>query len=105
MARKQWSDVGGVAHAIIKGEHDADLSYIQAACTQRLKQMYRKGTRVKLVGTRNPHIDGMEGVILKANTKSLTVRLDNGQEYNVIPGLLELIAPGSGHLTQVSIPA
>ncbi|HSE44255.1 MAG TPA: hypothetical protein VLA89_02890 [Gemmatimonadales bacterium] len=101
MARRQWSDIGGLPYAIIQGEHDDDLSYIQMACKQRLKRLYRKGARVRLVGLDNPTVDGCEGRIEKTNQKSVTVILDDGRGYNVVPEFLELV-PGT--LTQVPVP-
>ena len=90
MARKTWDEVGGVALAIINGEHDKDLSYIHQACGIRLKRMFRKGQQVRLVGTGNVELDLKVGTIEKVNTKSVSVITDVGG-YNVSPNLLELV--------------
>lgn len=91
MARKTWEEVGGVALAIINGEHDADLQYIHQACGQRLKRMFRKGQRVKLVGTKSVELEGKLGTIEKVNTKSVSVFVDERGGFNVSPNLLELV--------------
>jgi hypothetical protein len=101
MARRTWEDVGGIALEIIRGEHDADLQYIQQACGQRIKRMYRKGQRVKLVGTKNVELDGKIAVITKVNTKTLSITIPDVGEYNVSPALVEAIAPS---LVEVSLP-
>ena len=88
---KTWDEVGGVANQIIKGEHDSDLQYIQQACAQRFKRMFRKGQRVKLVGTKSVELDGKIGVIQKVNTKTVTITILNVGEYNVSPNLLEIV--------------
>ena len=93
MARKTWEDIGGVAHAIVKGEHDADLHWINQACKQRIKQMFRKGQKVRIVGTGTPELDFKQGFIDKVNTKTISV--DLGDElgiYNVSPNLVELVS-------------
>lgn len=90
MARKTWDEVGGVALAIINGEHDSDLQYIQQACGQRIKRMFRKGQRVKLVGTTNVELEGKVGTIEKVNTKTISIWLDDGGGFNVSPNLLEV---------------
>ena len=89
---KTWDEVGGVAQAIINGEHDADLSYIQQACRQRIKRMFRRGQRVKLVGTKSVELDGKIGTIQKVNTKTISITIPDVGEYNVSPNLLELVA-------------
>ncbi len=103
--RRTWEEVGGVANEIIKGEHDADIQYIQQACVQRFKRMFRKGMRVRLVGTGNVELDFKEGVIEKVNTKTVSVAIPGTAGYNVSPNLLELVDAKPGSLTQVPIPA
>lgn len=104
--RRTWEDVGGVAHAIIKGEHDADLQYIQQACTQRFKRMFRKGQRVRLINTGNVELEFKEGVIEKVNTKTVSVAIPGTAGYNVSPNLLELVeTKAKGGLTQVPVPS
>lgn len=91
MARKTWEEVGGVALAIVNGEHDKDLQYIHQACGARLKRMFRKGQKVRLVDTGNVELDFKVGVIEKVNTKSVSVRIPDVGGYNVSPNLLELV--------------
>ena len=91
MARKTWDEVGGVALQIINGEHDKDLQYIQQACGQRLKRMFRKGQKVRLVDTGSVELDFKVGTIEKVNTKSVSVTIPDVGAYNVSPALLELV--------------
>jgi hypothetical protein len=95
MARIVWSEVGGVAEAIINGQHDADLEYIQIACQARMKRMFRAGQRDRAVGTSNPEVDGKQGVIEKVNAKTIKVVLDEqrgtGTWYNFPPRMLEVV--------------
>lgn len=97
-----WADAGEVALAIMRGDHDEMLRHIQQACTTRLKGMWRKGMRVKLVGTRSVDLEGREAVILKVNTKTIAVGVGTattdqwgttyeGGEYNVSPNLLQAL--------------
>ena len=91
MARKSWTDVGGVPLQIINGEHDKDLQYIHQACGARLKRMFRKNQQVRLVGTGRVELDFKVGIIEKVNTKSVSVRIPDVGSYNVSPNLLELV--------------
>jgi hypothetical protein len=97
-----WNDAGEVALAIMRGDHDDMLRHIQQACTTRLKGLWRKGMKVKLVGTRSVDLEGKEAVILKVNQKSITVGFGTattdqwgttyeGGEYNVSPSLLQRV--------------
>lgn len=90
MARS-WEEVGGVALAITKGDHDVDLEYIQMACTQRLKRRFRKGQRIKLTGTGNVMLEGAVGVITQPNVKTISVQLDEHGPYKVPPRMLEVV--------------
>lgn len=92
-------DTCETARAIMAGELDADLDYIMQACSARTKGMWRKGMTVRLTGTKNPTLDGKEGVILKVNTKTITIGVGvattdqwgtsyDGGEYNVPPSML-----------------
>lgn len=91
-----------LAAEILDGKHDADLDYIRQACAHRLKMRFRKGTAVRLTGTRNAHLEGKEGVILKVNARSISVGVGkaetdqwgttyDGGEYNVPPAMLEAL--------------
>lgn len=86
-----WSEVGGVAEAIIDGDHDDDLELIQIACQSRIKRMFRKGQRIKLKGTESVVLEGAEGRIEKINQKSISVILDAHGPYNVPPRMLEVV--------------
>lgn len=85
------SDTCPLADAILSGEHDADLDYIHQAVQARRKSMFRYGARVRLTGTRSVDLDGREGTVLKVNARKVSVRLDDGREYNVPTGMLELV--------------
>lgn len=97
MVHPSWIKVGGVALEIVEGTHDADLESIRQACAVRVKSMWRKGDRVRLVNTRNVLLDGAEGRVEKVNTKSISVVLDNGARYNVNPELLEKLVREGAH--------
>ena len=84
------------------GELDADLDFIQQACAARTKGMWRPRMAVRLRGTKNVSLDGKEGVILKVNTKTITVGVGvattdqwgtsyDGGEFNVPPSMLEAV--------------
>lgn len=59
--------------------------------------MFRPGLRVRLVGTRNPELDGQVGTVVKVNPKRVTVGLGERdrfgfeREYNVPASMLELV--------------
>lgn len=106
MARTLLKDTCDIAREILDGKHDADLANIRHACDARLKRQWMKGMRIRLVGTRNAHIEGAEGVILKVNQKSVTVGLGTAEtsqwgttysqgEFNVSPGLLQKVEVSS----------
>lgn len=99
-----WFKAGSeIAIAIMQGQHDSELETIANACKVRLKQMFRKGQKVKLVGTKNAEIDGKIGRIVKVNQKSITVgigepKVEFGEQYwpegsyNVPPRMLEAVS-------------
>lgn len=91
MARIVWSEVGGIAEAIVNGEHDADLEVIQLACKNRMKRMFRARQRVRLTGTGNVELEGAEGTIEKVNEKSVSVYVDGRGSYRVPPRMLEVV--------------
>lgn len=84
-------DTCETARAIVDGEHDADLDYIQGAVQARRKMMFRRGARVRLTGTRNPEIEGQTGTVVKVNAKRVTVDIDESGEFNVPTTMLELV--------------
>jgi hypothetical protein len=105
MARKTWQEwdlkIGPVTiQGIVDGAHDADLDIIVQAAKARLKFKFRKGQRVRLVGTKNVELDGKEAIITKVNQKTISVAIGEKDEwgfypegeYNVSPGLLEVVA-------------
>lgn len=71
--KRLLKDTCEIAAEIIDGKHDDDLDYIAQAVKARIKMRFRKGDRVKLVGTRNPEIDGKVGTVLKVNAKTVSV--------------------------------
>lgn len=108
MARKTWpqwsEEIGPVTvQGIVDGQHDDGLDIIVQAAQARLKFRFRKGTRIRLTGTRNVNLEGKEGVITKVNQKTISVGLGAPTtdvygttyadgEYNVSPNLLEVVA-------------
>ncbi len=95
-----------LAMEIWEGKHDGDIELIQLACAARLKGMFRKGAKVRLVGTRNPELDGKIGTVLKVNPKRVSVGVGTLQregsgdfsyevwsdgEFNVPPAMLQVI--------------
>ncbi len=90
-------DTCETAARIMAGELDGDLGFIAQAVQARKQRMFRKGARVRLVGTRNPSLEGAEGRIIKVNQRTITVgvwsdELGFEREFNVDPPLLELVS-------------
>lgn len=106
-ARRLIRDTCEIAAAIIDGKYDADLGYIAEAVQARKKAMYRKGVKVRLVGTKNPSLDGKVGTVLKVNATRISVGVGEKKtegagtpfayevwsdgEYNVPPSMLEIV--------------
>jgi hypothetical protein len=100
-------DTCPIAAEILEGKHDENLSYILEAVAARRKMMFRKGAKVRLVGTKNPELEGKEGVVLKINPKRIGVGVGeisyeewdtrrefpswSGGEFNVPPQMLEVL--------------
>lgn len=82
-----------IADAIMRGEHDAEINYIQNACTARLKRMFRKGAQVEVIEGR---VMGATGTIIKVNTKRISVDLGPDGQWNIPPGMLRLVEGGQG---------
>lgn len=91
-----------IVQAIMDGEHDEILGFIASACAARTKNMWRKGMRIRLEGTKNPTLDGQEGVIVKVNSKTVSVGIGEATtdqwgtsyalgEYNVTPNYLRKV--------------
>ena len=99
MARQLLRDTCETARAIMDGGLDGDLTWIEQAAQARRKNLYRKGARVRLTGTRNRAIEGMEGTILRVNQKTVAVGCGEKDEFgfyrsgefNVPPVMLELL--------------
>ncbi len=105
MARRKM-DLGPLATAIMAGEHDDVLDQVIAAAQARQKNRFRRGTRVRVTGT-GDKTDGKEGVVLKANPRTITVGLGGvtfeewdakkdypvyaDGEWNMTSGYLEVI--------------
>lgn len=88
-----------IAAQILDGDFDGDLDHIASAVAARKKMMFRPNARVRLVGTRNPEIDGQIGTVVKVNAKRVTVGLGDrdpvfgyAQEFLVPVAMLELVA-------------
>lgn len=89
MARRKM-ELGPVAQAILDGQHDEELAGILAAAQARQKNRFRRGTKIRVEGTGST-TEGKEGVVLKVNTKTITVGLgsiryddwDEGKQYPV----------------------
>ena len=103
MARKLLKDTCTLAAEILDGNHDADLDYIVQAAAARKKAMFRKGSKVRLTGTKNPGLDGKVGTVIRCNPKTVAVGVGeattgiygttyDGGEYNVPLHMLEPVA-------------
>lgn len=99
MARTLIKDTSPLAAEILDGKHDAILDYLDQAIRARKKTMFRKGTRVRLTGTRNPELEGREGVVTAVNAKRISVGVGEKDEYGfyedsfLVPvAMLEVIA-------------
>lgn len=106
MARRKMN-LGPLGKAIMAGEHDDVLDEILAAAQARQKNRFRKGTRVRIVGTGNPKTDGQIGVVQKANQRTISVAVGepsfaewdtekqypewSGGEWNMSSSYLEVI--------------
>jgi chaperone required for assembly of F1-ATPase len=76
-SRRLLRDVDPIVAAVLDGQHDAILDSIEQAVRHRRKAAApRIGTRVRLVGTRNPRLEGKEGEVVKVNAKRLSIFLD-----------------------------
>lgn len=87
-------DTCETAARIMAGDLDGDLDWILQAVAARKKNLFRKGARVRLEGTKNPSYEGREGVIVKVNAKTITVGIgDFDRQWGVYES--ELNAPPS----------
>jgi hypothetical protein len=81
MARKLLKDTCDTAAAILDGSLDGDLEWIEQAIRARRKAMFRVGSRVRLHGTRNPNMEGKEGVVMRVNAKRVTVGIGTRDQF------------------------
>lgn len=82
-----------VLTAILDGEYDWRLlEDIDHAISIHKKVTFRRGTRVKLIGTRNVEIDGKIGTVEKVNSNRVSVLLEDGGGFNVPPAMLEVVS-------------
>lgn len=84
-----------ITDAIMRGEHDAEINYIQNACTARLRRMFRKGAQVEVIEGR---VMGATGTIIKVNQKRISVDLGPDGRWNIPPGMLRLVENGQGRV-------
>lgn len=97
MARTLIKDTCETARQIMGGELDANLGDIMQAVQARKRNMFRPGTRVRFVGTKNPAMDGVEGAVTKVNARTVSVGVGEKdefgyeKEYNADVALLEVI--------------
>jgi hypothetical protein len=102
MAAKTKQAYSPIVQAIIDGTHDEELTEIQRVAAWRLKNLWRPRMRVRLEGTKNPELEGKEGVITKVNQKTISVGLGKATtdqwgtsyefgDWNVSPSLLRKV--------------
>lgn len=103
MARRLLRDECEMAARILDGEFDSDLEFILQAAQHRKKQMYRKGSIVKII---SGDLAGQTGVVLKVNPSRISVGIGtptvegqgtpwqyteySGGEWNIPPRMLEI---------------
>lgn len=90
---------GPVYAAILDGEYDGRrLEDLEHAISTRKKMMFRPGTKVRLVGTKNVEIDGKIGTVIKPGPKRISVGLGEKNQfgyeaqYNVPVAMLEVVS-------------
>jgi hypothetical protein len=94
-----WASAGDLALAIMRGEHDAEITSIGNAVSARNKARFRKGAKFILTGTKNVSIDGKVATVIKVNPKRISVGIGEPKteygstyypegEYNVPPTML-----------------
>ncbi len=100
--RVPQSEYPEVVQAIIRGDYDEHLDWIQQAAKHRVKNLWRPRMRIRVEGTKNPDLEGKEGVILKVNQKTISVGLGEATtdqwgttyesgEWNMSPNLLRKV--------------
>lgn len=85
--------------AILRGDFDGEMmENIEHAVAIRKKTQFRKGTKVRLVGTKNVEIEGQIGEVIKVGPKRIAVGLGEkdafgfAEQYNVPPRMLEVVS-------------
>lgn len=88
-----------ILEAILRGDFDGEMmENIEHAVAIRKKTQFRKGTKVKLVGTTNVEIDGKIGEVIKVGPKRIQVGLGEKDQFgfadvfNVPPRMLEVVS-------------
>lgn len=100
MARQLLRDTSDVARQIMDGEVDEHLDTILQAVQARKHNLYRPGARVRFKDTRDPSLEGREGVIIKVLAKRIQVGIGEQdkfgfeREINFPPQMLEIIQEG-----------
>lgn len=74
--------------AILDGEHDHELDYIQQACAARMKQRFRKGARIEVISGK---MMGQQGTVSKVNPKRVSVVMDDQGLWNIPPTMLNVL--------------
>lgn len=87
-ARTPLKETSPIAAAILAGEHDAEIGYIQQACSARLKRQFRKGLHVEVT---EGSVMGARGTVIKVNPKRISVDLGADGQWNVPPSMLRVI--------------
>ena len=94
-----WANAGDLALAIMRGDHDDELTSIGNAVSARNKTRFRKGAQFVLRGTKNAEIDGKQCTVIKVNPKRISVGIGTpvteygmtyypDGEFNVPPTML-----------------
>lgn len=83
-------EIGHVADAIARGQMDDHLREIERMVQYRRDSIarergLRKGARVRVSDSIGHAIAGEPGVVLRVNTKTVTVKLDSGATWRIPP--------------------
>lgn len=93
-------DISPLHAAILRGEYDADLSSLSQAINARLKRTintsFRVGGRIRVADDPAAgNLAGLLGTVIRVNSKTISVDLDNGHGYRISPKILEPISERS----------
>jgi transcription elongation factor len=83
----------------IKQLDEDDLRFLNRLIVERLKlisqakstSLMANFSRGDRVGFQTSDGDNVEGIVLRLNKKTISITTDDGQQWNVTPGLLRLI--------------